>query len=191
MPLVVASPCARWLPACPRLKSTESVGGSQLRDRRARAGFSLVEVLLVIVLVGVLVRAGASGVRALKTQQGGERVGRALLWEAKVARTYAIRYGLPLSFVADKANRRLITRDGYGHVYRTVSFGPGTDLMATSLFTNVTGDSLVFSGHGYCLNCGDGSSTGTTAFSIVSNGRTYAVTVNPLGRAEMPSLPGF
>lgn len=157
----------------------------------ARRGFSLLELLVVIVIAGLLMSMGAKGLRSLKTQQGGERVGRALLWEATVARTYALRYGNPLSFVADKANKKFITRDSYGHVYRTISFGSGSELMATGISTNVAGDSLVFSGSGHCLNCGDGTTTGTTALTIVSNGKTYRVTVNPLGRAELPSLPAF
>lgn len=154
---------------------------------RHRQGFTLVELLLVITLAAIMMRLGAIGVRALATQQGGERVARAMLWELQVARTYAIRAGQPVSIVADRTNRRLITRDSSG-VYRVTPFGAGTDLVATSLSTNLAGDSIVFSGRGYCLNC---ATAGTSAFSVVSRGRSYSMTINTLGRAELLGLPNF
>jgi type II secretion system protein H len=155
---------------------------------RHRQGFTLVELLLVITLAAIMMRLGAIGVRALATQQGGERVARSMLWELQVARTYAIRAGQPVSLVADKTNRRLITRNAFGEVYRSTPFGAGTDLVATSLSTNIAGDSIAFSGRGHCLNC---ATAGTSAFSVVSRGRTYSMTINTLGRAELLGLPNF
>ena len=159
--------------------------------RRGRRGFTLVELLLILGMFGVLYRLGAQGLRTLRTQQGGERVGQAVLWETTMARSYAVRYGNPLSLVANRNTLQLITRDSFGNVYRTVSFDRLSELPATSLSTNVAGDSLIFSAAGMCLNCGNGTTTGTTTLTVVASGRSYAIRVNPLGRAESPSLRAY
>ena len=158
------------------------------RARRTRAGFSLVELMLALVIMAIMMAIGSVGVRSLATQQNGERLARAVLWETTLARTYAIRFGQPLALVADKTKKQLILRDSDGQVYRTMPYTNASGLIASSLSTNVAGDSIAFSGRGYCLNC---SAAGTTAITVSSKGRAYSLTVNSLGRAELVGLPLF
>lgn len=164
-------------------------------SKTRRSGFTLIELLMVIAMISILVAVGARGARSLSSGQGPERLARTLLWEVSVARTYAIRAGDPVSLVIDRTNRRLITREPRANateVYRVTSFAPGSDLTVTSLATtNLTGDSLVFSPRGLCTTCASvaSSSASASSISVVSQGKTYRMTINRLGRVELADQP--
>jgi type II secretion system protein H len=163
--------------------------------KTGRSGYTLIELLMVIAMIAIMVAVGARGARSLSSGQGPERVARTLLWEVSVARTIAIRAGDPVSLVIDRTNRRLITREprqNATEVYRVTSFAPGSDMTVTSLATtNLTGDSLVFSARGLCTTCASvaPTSASASAISVVSQGKTYRMTINRLGRVELADQP--
>ena len=171
------------MPPSARPPASRSVWASA---RHPRSGLTIVELLIGIIVVGIMAGIGVTGVRRLTDQQGGERVARAVLWEVTVARTYALRSGDPISLVADRTNRQLITRNSFGEVYRRTPYSTGTDLLATSLSTNLPGDSLAFSSRGYCLNCAVG---GSSALTVVARNRSYSMTINQLGRVQLVGQP--
>lgn len=138
---------------------------------------------MALVIAGVLMGQTASGLRTLDRQQRRERLARAVLWEVTLARSYAIRGATPMALVADPAKKTLTVRDGYGTVYRTLSFGSTTPFTASMLDMSTAGDSLAFSSRGMCLNCDAG---GATTITVTTPGRPPAtMKVGVLGRAEL------
>jgi type II secretory pathway pseudopilin PulG len=146
----------------------------------SRRGISLLELTIAIVLAGILLTLTASGMVNLNRQQRGERLGRAVLWEVSVARSFALRSGVAMALVADEAANTVTLRDEFGTVYRVSQFGPTSDYGATTLDVGTPGDSLAFSSRGYCLNCDS-----TTTVTAVTVGRTLTVKVNGLGVVEL------
>ncbi len=72
-----------------------------------RAGFTLLELLLVITMAAILMAIGSRGARVLPREPMEERIARTILGEISVARTYAIRANVPVSLVIDESNRLL------------------------------------------------------------------------------------
>jgi len=146
---------------------------------RAR-GFTMVEMLIVIVMAGIILAAGVGPLRNFVRQQQADRATNAILWEITVARSYAIRSGLPVALKIDEANKKMIVRDAV-KTWRTLDLGQGSELPVDSLTLNVAGDSLLFSFRGFCLNC---SNVAAATLAIKSHGKRGVVQVGFLGRAE-------
>jgi len=136
---------------------------------------------MVMTIAAALLGVSAQGIRKFSRQQKNERLARSIMFEVTMARSYAIRAGIPLALVADETNKELILRDGFGNVYRTSKYNSLSPLSATTLDIQAAGDSIVFSPRGFCLNC---ASTGTT-ISLGTGQRTSSMTVLPLGRVEL------
>lgn len=172
----------RGRPACAATGRPANGRPAEGRAGRGRAAFTLLELLLALTIVGVLMALGASGARTLASRQGAEQAGQALVREVVVARTFAMRAGEPVALVADRSKRQFTTRNAAGTVYRTLAFATDDALDASSVATNLAGDSVAFSARGLCLNC---AASGASTLTVVSRGRSYSVTVNPLGRIRL------
>lgn len=146
----------------------------------SRRGITLLEMSIAITVAAILMSTTVTGMRKLNRQQRGERLGRAVLWEISVARSFALRSGVAMTLVADEVANTVTLRDEFGTVYRVSQFGPTSDYGATTLDVGTPGDSLAFSSRGYCLNCD--STTTVTALTV---GRTLTVKVNGLGVVEL------
>lgn len=141
--------------------------------------------MITVVVAGILLTTTFNGMRTLNRQQRGERLGRALLWEVTVARSFALRSGIAMALVADETAMTLTLRDQFGTVYRTLQFGAGTEFGASTLDIGTPGDSLAFSSRGNCLNC---AAAGPTTVNVQAVGRTMTVKVTKLG---VPELVGY
>jgi len=163
-----------------------------------RAGFTLLELLLVITMAAILMAIGSRGARVLPREPMEERIARTILGEISVARTYAIRANVPVSLVIDESNRRLIIREtsatapAVPEVYRTTTYGTGSDVGVVSLSTENLGSGtsqmVNFSGRGFCLNCTAG---GTSAVLVGRRSRpneSYRIIINQVGRAFLNGL---
>lgn len=160
--------------------SAPEAGTSPAGSRRGVRGFTLVEALITMVVIGLVLGAGMGSLKKYMRQQQVDRAADAILWEITVARSYAVREGEPVSLVIDEANRTLIVRDS-AQTWRTLNMGPGSELPVDSLTIDIPGDSLVFSFRGFCLNC---SNVSFATLAVKVGARQRQVQVGFLGRAE-------
>lgn len=163
----------------------ERVAGSFQTARGAgRAGMSLPELLLAIVVAGILMSIGYGGLHDYIFAQRGRRAAQTLAFQVTIARSLAIRSGQTISLVANETARSIVVRDSEGTVYRSLDLGPSGELTVERLDIELAGDSLVFSRRGMCLNCAAG---GVTTIIVESLGRRYTIEVSLLGRVEFAS----
>jgi prepilin-type N-terminal cleavage/methylation domain-containing protein len=148
--------------------------------RRGERGFTLVETMITLIVLGIILGAGMSSLHKYMRSQQVDRAADAILWEITVARSYAIREGDVVRLVIDEANKSLIVRDN-AQTWRTLRLGPGTELPVDSLTIDIPGDSLIFSFRGFCLNC---SNVSAATLAVTVGNRQRKVQVGFLGRAE-------
>jgi prepilin-type N-terminal cleavage/methylation domain-containing protein len=140
-------------------------------------GVSLVELLCAVVVVAVLATASFTGVTSYNRTRRASQVAGMLEWEVRVARSYAIRSGRPMSLVVDEQSRSVVLRDG-ASTWRRLSLGDGARLQVDRITLDIPGDSLVFSPRGLCVNC----STNTLAdLSVAASGRVARIRIGMLG----------
>ncbi len=152
--------------------------------RTTRRGFTLIELLVTMAFIAILMTIGFGAFRNYVQQQLGRRAAQAVVWEVTLARSYAIRSGQPIAIVADETARTLVTRDSTSKVWHRLDLGPSSDLPVTTLDMLLTGDSLVFSRRGLCLNCLAGQ---VSKITVGDGHRNYTLEISLLGRVEMRS----
>lgn len=163
----------------------ERVAGSFQTARGAgRAGMSLPELLMAIVVAGIMMSIGYGGLHNYIFSQRGRRAAQTLAFQVTIARSLAIRSGQTISLVANETARSIVVRDSAGTVYRRLDLGPSGELTVERLDIELAGDSLVFSRRGMCLNCAAG---GVTTIIVESSQRRYTIEVSLLGRVEFAS----
>lgn len=163
----------------------ERVAGSFQTARGAgRAGMSLLELLMAIVVAGIMVSIGYGGLHDYIFSQRGRRAAHMLAFQVTIARSLAIRSGQTISLVANETARSTVVRDSAGTVYRSLDLGSSGGLTVERLDIELAGDSLVFSRRGMCLNCSAG---GVTTIIVESLERRYTIEVSLLGRVEFAS----
>ncbi len=163
----------------------ERVAGSFQTARGAgRAGMSLPELLMAIVVAGILMSIGYGGLHNYIFSQRGRRAAHTLAFQVTIARSLAIRSGQTISLVANETARSIVVRDSAGTVYRSLDLGSSGELTVERLDIELAGDSLVFSRRGMCLNCAAG---GVTTIIVEGSQRRYTIEVSLLGRVELAS----
>jgi len=150
--------------------------------RTTRSGFTLIELLITMTFIAILMTIGFGAFRNYAQQQLGRRATQAVAWEVTLARSYAIRSGGAIAIVADETARTLVVRDADAKIWHQLDLGPSSDLPVSKLDVLLTGDSLVFSRRGLCLNC----LAGQVAKIIVGDAhQDYTLEVSLLGRVEI------
>jgi len=148
-----------------------------------QAGFTLLELLIVIAMFGIVVAVGMRGFRQFNESTIVDQAARALGSDVTLARSLAIRRGGNVALVADEGARRYVIRDGAGNVLGAGSFGAGSDTPLTALDIKATGDSLTFNSRGML------TSGGTVQIDMARNGLTKQLDVSALGRTRIAKVP--
>jgi prepilin-type N-terminal cleavage/methylation domain-containing protein len=149
--------------------------------RRGGAGFTLVEVLIVVLIVAVMTQVAAGQYTSYIGRVGPERAARMMGSSISLTRAYAIRRRTPVSLVVDSTDRKMWIRTT-AETIRTLELGDDTDFRLLTLTMGFPGDSLTFSSRGICRECG---LTGTGTITVAGEHAAYLVTFNALGVWKM------
>lgn len=150
---------------------------------RDEAGFTIIELLIVMTMFSVLVAVGLRGFRNFNRSTTVDQAARALSSDVTLTRSFAVRRGGNVSLVADEGARRYSIRDASGNVLGTGDFSAGSGAPLTLLDVKTTGDSITFNSRGMLV-------TGTTVeVDVGYAGRTKKVEVSALGRTRIALAP--
>lgn len=145
--------------------------------RLAEAGFTLPELLIVVVVTSIAAAFGVSGYAQYRESISTRRAAEAIAADVQVARSLAIQTRSPISLVATELQRRYVVRDTAGNELHWRTFGAGSDIQLTGLDVATSGDSLTFDSRGLLL------SGNTAQIMVTRETRTRTVTLNALGRS--------
>ena len=151
------------------------------RHRHRNAGFTLVEMLMVVLIVSVLTSIAAGQYRGYLDRVGPERAARLIGSYVSLTRGYAIQRRAPVSLVMDVTDRKMWIRTTTDTI-QSLELGDDTDFRIVTLTMGFPGDSLSFSSRGVCRECG---LTGTGSITVAGENAEYLVTFNALGVWKM------
>ncbi|MFW6193740.1 MAG: pilus assembly FimT family protein [Gemmatimonadota bacterium] len=149
-----------------------------------RAGFTMVELLIAIAILGIVLGIGFMGMRGFNESTVVDRAATAIASDVTLTRSYAIQRRSTVAIVADEANRSYEIRDeSTGDVLQTRSFAADTDLPLTRLDIQTSGDELKFNARGLMV----GSGNATILLERLDTGKQ--IEVSALGRTRVTAAP--
>lgn len=147
------------------------------------AGFTMVELLIAITLLGIAVGIGFMGMRGFNESTVVDRAATAIASDVTLTRSHAIQRRTTVTMAADEADRRYEIRDvSTGEVLETRSFAAGTDLPLTRLDIQTSGDALTFNARGLLV-----SGNATILVERLDTGQQ--IEVSALGRTRTSPAP--
>jgi prepilin-type N-terminal cleavage/methylation domain-containing protein len=146
---------------------------------RARAGFSIVELLFVMIIAGLLMTIGTNSFRKFETYQSVENSRNAVIQLARRARSVAIEKGTTVQIDIDATNKRASVSSGGTTIDQIYFSELGIATMTNSNGATIT---VCYNARGFAL-----TSTCTTAglpatVTFGRGGQSGVITVQPLGR---------
>jgi prepilin-type N-terminal cleavage/methylation domain-containing protein len=142
----------------------------------SRAGFTLPEVVTVLMLVGIMLGIAATQYSSYLRRTVPERAAGVVGSYVSLTRNFSVQRRASVTLALDPGTRTMMIRTQEDTI-RFMSFGTNSDLVLTTLDSNFPGDSLVFNARGMCSPCGvEGKGITVTA------GETYFITFTALGR---------
>ena len=157
--------------------------------RRARGpwrrGFTLVEMLIAVTIIGLVLAIGASGLRQYHERIVVREAAAVVAVDIAVTRSAAIKLRRNVSLVAREDSLAYVIRSDSGVVLRPVrTFNTGSELPLTKFDVKLTGDSLTFNSRGILV------SSGTREIDVARSNRAMQVQFNALGRTRIVSNDG-
>lgn len=153
------------------------------------AGFSLLEVLVVLVLLSIVLGIGYEGLRGFNETTTVERAARAVAGDVTLTRGYAVQRLSEVRLVADESARRYAIVDVGAAPADTLvvrSFSSSSDLPLTRLDVGLAGDHLAFDSRGMLVT---GGTTGTDTIELERLGSGRRIVISPLGRTRVEPMP--
>lgn len=140
-------------------------------------GFTLIEVLMVLLIAGVMTSIAAGQYRTYLDRIGPERAANMVGTYIAMTRSFAIQSRAPVTLFVDPTARKLWIRT-LADTLRSVELGADTDFLISTLEMGFPGDSMTFSARGVCRECGV---TGTGSITVAGEKVEYLITFNALG----------
>lgn len=148
------------------------------RDAAPGAGFTLVELVLSLIVVGIITGVSARAYREYSRATAVRQAAALVAHDVARARGLAVQRREPVSLVADEANRSYVIRNADGQQFAARDFGSDSDLPLTLLDLEPS-DAITFSARGILV----GASAATVELGRL--GRTRRVDVSALGRTRI------
>lgn len=152
------------------------------------AGFSLLEMLIVLVLFSIALGIGAQGLQDFNEAETVERAARAIAGDVTLTRSYAVQRRSEVRLVANESQRSYEIVDVGADPDQTLarrSYSASSDLPLTRLDVQTAGDHLAFDPRGML----GGGSGGSETIEIERLGSGRRIVVGPLGRTHVEVLP--
>lgn len=150
-------------------------------QRHRNAGFTLIEMLVVMLIISVMTTIAAGRYRTYLDRVGPERAARLIGTYLSLTRGYAIQRRAPVSLVLDTTEHKMWIRSATDTI-RSLELGADSDFRIETLTMGFPGDSISFSSRGVCRECG---LTGTGVITVAGRDEGYVVTFNALGVWKM------
>lgn len=149
---------------------------------RWTAGFSMIEVLLVIVLLSIVMGVGFTELRQYNETTIVDRASRTLASDVSLTRSYAVRRREDVTLEADEGGRSYAIRAG-SDTLQMRWFRASSDLPLTKLDVQTTGDTFTFNARGLLVGGGQ------VDVEVGRLGKEKRIRISPLGRTEITTLP--
>lgn len=160
----------------------EQERGSDMTARRPqrsdpRAGYTLIELLIVMVLLTIVLGTGYQALRSFGESSIVDRAATAISGDVRLTRAYAIQRRSDVSLVVDPASRSYAIRDG-ADTLATRRFSAASELPLTVLSVTPTGP-VTFNGRGLLQG------TSSVAFDLARHDTSTRLFVSALGRTRV------
>lgn len=156
---------------------------------RPDEGFSLLELLIVLVLTAVTTGLGVMGYRSYQESTSARRAAEVFVMDLNLARSAAARERRSVAIVFDEAGLvyRIRTHEdaggGSGRVVRVRDFSTDGEIPLGAISLDLDGDSVAFDGRGVADISGAGGPVARARFE--AGGGRYEVRFNTLGTARI------
>lgn len=151
--------------------------------RARREGFTLIEVLVVLSLVGIVLTIGAVSFGSYFRRAAAERAAQVFAQDLLTARNWATRSRRSVVIRFYEASRRYEVEEvGTGTDIAIRRFGANADIALTGATLDFVGDSVVFDARGFADLTGADGALGTANFS--SGAERYTVSFNSMGASK-------
>lgn len=152
--------------------------------RRGTEGFTLVEMLMAVVLFGIVMGVGFTGLRSFNEASTVDRASRTVASDVTLTRSHAIRRRADVSLVADESGRSYAIREAAsGDTLQVRWFDGDSDLPLTTLDVRTGDDSFTFNARGLLQG---GSQVDVEVERL---GRAKRIEITPLGRTHITMSP--
>jgi type II secretion system protein H len=150
---------------------------------RSESGFTLLELLIVLVIVSITMGVGIVGYRTLQQNTAARRGAEVFAMDLTLARSSAVRERRPVAIVFEEADLRYVIRTSEGRVIRVRDFSPAGEIRLGAISVELDGDSVAFNARGISDLAGAGGPLGRARF--VAGGGRYEVEFNALGTSRI------
>jgi prepilin-type N-terminal cleavage/methylation domain-containing protein len=154
------------------------------RPRRIRSAFTMLEMVLALVIMGVVLSVGAGIFANTRGRISARRAAQIFSQDLLLARTTALRSQEQVTLKATESSRSYTIRTAGGRVVATRRFTANDHVSVSSLDLATAGDSVVFSTRGVATLSGGG--VGMATFS--AGAQSYQVRFNSTGSAKIAEL---
>ncbi len=154
-----------------------------------QGGFSLIEVLMVLILLSIVLGIGAQGMQGFNEASTATRAANAVAGDITLTRSYAVQRLSEVRLIADEAARTYAIVDVGANPDDTLltrRFSASSDLPLTRLDVGTGGNHVAFNSRGMVVT---GGSVGTDTIEVERLDSGRRIVISPLGRTRVETLP--